>query len=742
MTESTARAERYDLQSSTSPYYTWEVPQKSVSVRIPYGLMDRLEKEAVDNFRSLSSRGSEIGGLLLGTVSPGSPMTVSLTDYELINCDYSRGPLYRLSDADMARFERAIQQRLAGGQGIAGFFRSQTRKGMSLDGDDLTFFEQRFRDPHQLILLVRPYATKASTAAIFVREGGKINGDSSLLEFPFRSSELGPAKSGSDPAEAAPKPAAPPPAPAAPKPAARAQIVPIASRREAALPSETATAAPAVPEAPVVQPVASAPPAPPAPAKSAAPVAPAKAAPPAAPTKPAPPASPAKTAPVPVAAPVQEDKASKTDKQAKNEKPAGKNEKAPAQAVAQTATPAPAGKAVDADKPAPAPKDATPVVAPEEAPRSNKMVKLLLAAAASIALFVVLFVYPGFVGKSSKPATTAAVDTSPLQLRVERTAGELLLTWNRDSDAIRTATKAVLTINDGDQHENVEMDLAQLRNGSIVYSPSGADISFKMEVSGKNQSKVASESVRVLRTRPSPMDQTPAATSSQAPAKPVNGVVPGTQPGTQPATQPGKPGANGTAVPGTPDTPAVEEAKPTPQAPSPTKPFSTASLSQRLRPVAQSDIPDAPSLAGVGAAPTAIPGVNFGAGVQAPAAPQAPAPPKPAAPTAAPPTQTTTSGASGSSKSGGQIQQATLVYKKDPEYPKIAKQTGAKGQVKLVATIGKDGRVKSVKVLSGHPMLQNAAMDAVRQWVYKPTLLNGAAVETETEIVVNFLGDR
>jgi protein TonB len=72
----------------------------------------------------------------------------------------------------------------------------------------------------------------------------------------------------------------------------------------------------------------------------------------------------------------------------------------------------------------------------------------------------------------------------------------------------------------------------------------------------------------------------------------------------------------------------------------------------------------------------------------------------------------------------------------------MAKQTGARGQVKLAATIGKDGRVKGLKVLSGHPMLQNAAMDAVWQWVYRPTLLNGVAVETETEIVINFQGAR
>ena len=66
MIESTARAERYDLQTSKSNSYLWEVPQKPVAVRIPFNVMDRLEREAVEAFRSLSSRGSEIGGLLVG----------------------------------------------------------------------------------------------------------------------------------------------------------------------------------------------------------------------------------------------------------------------------------------------------------------------------------------------------------------------------------------------------------------------------------------------------------------------------------------------------------------------------------------------------------------------------------------------------------------------------------------------------------------------------------------------------
>src|SRR6185369_17481127 len=124
--------------------------------------------------------------------------------------------------------------------------------------------------------------------------------------------------------------------------------------------------------------------------------------------------------------------------------------------------------------------------------------------------------------------------------------------------------------------------------------------------------------------------------------------------------------------------------------------------------------------------PSAVPGLNMNS-VSAPVAPQA-ATSAPAAP------------ADKKLTTGGQIQQAVLVSRKDPEYPKLARDTGAKGVVQLVATIGTDGKVKSVKVVKGPPMLQKAAADAVMQWRYKPTILNGVAVEAQTEVLVNFLG--
>ena len=686
MNESTARAERYDVPTAASPSYLWEVPQKPVSVRIPFSLIDRLEREAVESFRSLTSRGSEIGGLLVGDVSPGNPLVVSIADYDLVACDYSRGPLYRLSDADMGRFEQAIQQRLAAGRGVAGFFRSHTRKGVSLDAEDLTFFQARFRDPHHIALLIRPFATKASTAGIFIWENGKVNGEASCLEFPFRSGELG---TGQPAAPAEPRAAAPA-APPTPKASVRAQIVPIASRREISLPP-----APAAEPAPSAAPVALAP----------------------APT-------PGPVAVVTTPAPVEEEKpAILPDKPAKSEKPdkydriekavkAASIEPPPARSEPLAPAPALPSKTVRTEV---LPAVVEPeIVTPET--RGGKSVKLMVAAAASIVLFVALFVYPGFLRDNSKPPAAAHQDAAQLQLRVERAAGELLLTWNSDSEAVRKAAKAVLTITDGGQHENVAMDLAQLASGRIVYSPTGTDISFKMEVFDKSQKVLTSESVRMLRTHPSPLQEQNDAAAARAAALAAGKQLPGALP----------PGATPD-----PDDPLLAE-QPAKTPTGPVKPFQAESLSQRLRPAASTDMADAPTVnAGDRPTSSAIPGVNLNAMV--------PAPPAPAPPVGAPVGSSPTNA---SPRPGGNIQQAVLIYRKDAEYPKIAKQTGAKGTVTLSATIGADGTIKKVKVISGHPMLTGAAADAVKQWRYRPTLLNGQPVEAETVVLVNFIGDR
>jgi len=87
---------------------------------------------------------------------------------------------------------------------------------------------------------------------------------------------------------------------------------------------------------------------------------------------------------------------------------------------------------------------------------------------------------------------------------------------------------------------------------------------------------------------------------------------------------------------------------------------------------------------------------------------------------------------------GGNVQAANVLYNPRPAYPAMAKQARIQGVVRLNVTISKEGTVQDIQVASGHPLLVDAATDAVRLWVYKPTLLNSEPVEVVTVVDVNF----
>jgi protein TonB len=104
------------------------------------------------------------------------------------------------------------------------------------------------------------------------------------------------------------------------------------------------------------------------------------------------------------------------------------------------------------------------------------------------------------------------------------------------------------------------------------------------------------------------------------------------------------------------------------------------------------------------------------------AAPPPPPPPPPAAPV----------------RVGGQIKAPTQVRKVNPVYPAIAQSARVQGVVIIEATIGPDGKVQDAKVLRSIPLLDQAALDAVKQWQYTPTLLNGVPVPVIMTVTVNF----
>jgi len=84
------------------------------------------------------------------------------------------------------------------------------------------------------------------------------------------------------------------------------------------------------------------------------------------------------------------------------------------------------------------------------------------------------------------------------------------------------------------------------------------------------------------------------------------------------------------------------------------------------------------------------------------------------------------------------VSQGLLIRKVNPAYPPLARQARIQGSVLLQAEISKSGDIQNLRLISGHPMLAPAAIEAVKQWKYKPYLLNGEPVEVETQVQVNF----
>jgi len=87
---------------------------------------------------------------------------------------------------------------------------------------------------------------------------------------------------------------------------------------------------------------------------------------------------------------------------------------------------------------------------------------------------------------------------------------------------------------------------------------------------------------------------------------------------------------------------------------------------------------------------------------------------------------------------GGLVKMANPIHRVEPQYPPLAKQAHISGTVEIEAVIAVDGRLREIHVKSGPPLLVKSAMDAVKQWVYEPTTLNGVPVEVVGVILVTF----
>jgi protein TonB len=150
--------------------------------------------------------------------------------------------------------------------------------------------------------------------------------------------------------------------------------------------------------------------------------------------------------------------------------------------------------------------------------------------------------------------------------------------------------------------------------------------------------------------------------------------------------------------------------------------------------IKEEELPPAAGVGVVGGVPGGVPGGTPGGVIggiigSVPSAAPPPPPPVKEAPKPVTPKQI---------RVGGQVQAAKLVRQPKPAYPPLAKQARISGTVRFNAVIGKDGSIQNLTLVSGHPLLVPSAQEAVRQWQYQPTLLNGEPVEVVTTIDVNF----
>lgn len=349
-----------------SDYYVWEIPGKPLAICLHFDALEGILHEVMRGFGAVPKRGAEVGGLLLGTIEHGVVSVVRIEDFEAVECEYQRGPSYLLGERDGAEFREACRRWQPDESRTVyavGFFRSQTREGLSLDSEDLDLLDEYFPSPAHIALLVKPHGTKVSTGGFFFREDGAFQ-ESTPLEFPFRRREL----MGEDAA-------------AAPRPVAESRLEP--TRPRAVARQER----------------------------------------------------------------LDEDRVSELLRH---------------------------------------PGPAYAVTLPSKSRmRSGIWIPLsfvFLLFGVAIGLMIALGRTPDAAG--------GATDFS-LGLSILKTDGNLSVKWNRDAPAIHGADRGVLEIEDGSYSKSVDMDAAQLSNGSILYRNSSNSVRFRLVVYPRARVSVA-----------------------------------------------------------------------------------------------------------------------------------------------------------------------------------------------------------------------------------------------------------
>ncbi len=279
----------------------------------------------------------------------------------------------------------------------------------------------------------------------------------------------------------------------------------------------------------------------------------------------------------------------------------------------------------------------------------------------------------------------------PLQVRVEPLGNGLIdVRWNPQSASIAQARDGRLVITEHNRQPRIlALEAEQLKTGHLTYQSASESVEFDLEVVDRSGA-ITKESILALQ----------APISLPQPTR------------TPPQTQSGN-----TATPNMQSTSNLGVTAEVPQLSRPKiRTFISPTVQHNTQQRAVIDAP--PTLTNGPATPPAV-------GVSVPPVVILPPPTKDTAVPQHVQVEST-------------VQAANLIKKVIPIYPQIARSARIQGTVRFTAQIGKDGRILNLKFMSGPPVLVDSASTAVKQWVYRPTLLDGKPVEVITQIDVNF----
>jgi TonB family protein len=310
----------------------------------------------------------------------------------------------------------------------------------------------------------------------------------------------------------------------------------------------------------------------------------------------------------------------------------------------------------------------------------------VLAGAAIVLALGAAYVFYSRAGPVTPPAGQPQADEKTLGLRINRLGSDLVLTWDGAAADQLSATAGLLSIKDGPTQKEVGLNVEQLRSAIYLVTPESDHMEIQLTLLLPNERSASQLGVVNL---PAPASIAPAAIDKPAP----------------------------------PRTPAEAQVKPKPPQVKASKPF--VAPQERARAPGAASIDQPPALNDL------EPAERTQSGTPAVLRTFKSFPPAPLAVPAA-------NGPSTEVRVGGNVQLPALVSRRDPIYPYVARAARIQDVVILEGAVGTNGRMKELKVVSGMQVFRQAAIDAVRQWVYKPAMLNGTPVEARVRVEIRF----